>query len=87
MVAGSRVANELRSEHAIGAPSNRWRCVFPLLSGDFDALILGCREASRLVWRWGEGRGEQFAEIAAELRCPALLMKRSNSRPMSAFDP
>jgi hypothetical protein len=26
-------------------------------------------------WRWAEGRSEQFAEIAAELRCPALLMK------------
>jgi hypothetical protein len=66
--------HELRSEHAIGAPSNRWRCVFPLLSGDFDALILGCHEASRLV-ALGEGRSEQFAEIAGELRCPAVLMK------------
>jgi len=49
--------HELRSEHAIGAPS-KWRCVFPLLSGDFDALILRCHQA---LWLVALGGGTQRA--------------------------
>ena len=39
MLAGSRVAKRSGVKHAIGAPSNRWRRVFQLLSRDFGALV------------------------------------------------
>jgi len=75
MVAGSRVATNCGVNTLSVRPATGGAAFFPLLSGDFDALILGCHEALRLVALGGGTQRTIYAEIAVELRCPAVLMK------------